>query len=226
MPQGLRNAPSVQQRCVTAALCPYIGKFCHVYLDDIIIWSKDNEKHAEHVRLILAALQKAKLYCNLKKCEFFRDKIDFLGYHISGNGVEVQNSKVDSILNFPKPTTAEEMRRFLGMLCFVAGFLENLAEYTRHLTPLTMKECDKCFPTSTDVHNEAFEAVKRLVVSREVLTVIDHKNPGNNKVFLLCDASEWQTGTVLMWGKTLATARPVAFDSCWTLCDLRDNTEP
>lgn len=213
MPQGLRNAPAVQQRRVTKALREYIGVFCHVYLDDIIIWSKSEEEHAMHIRLILDALRKEFLYCNPKKCEFFKTEIDFLGYHISRKGVEAQTSKVDAVLNFPRPTTAEETRRFLGLVRFIAGFLENLAEYTRVLTPLTKKECNKNFPEWTLEHEKAFIRIKELVTSRAVLTSIDHANPGDNKIFLVCDASNWRTGSILLWGPTLKEARPVAFDS-------------
>lgn len=213
MPQGLRNAPAVQQRRVTKALREYIGKFCHVYLDDIIIWSQNDVEHEEHVRLILAALRHEKLYCNPKKCVFFQDEIDFLGYHVSARGVEAQDSKCESVLNFPRPTSAEETRRFLGLVRFIAGFLDNLADHTRILTPLTKKECNKNFPDWTLEHEAVFVKIKELVTSRAVLTTIDHAHPGENKIFLTCDASDWRTGAILSWGPDLKSARPVAFDS-------------
>jgi len=65
----------------------------------------------------------------------------------------------------------------------------------------------------TDAHQSAFQEIKSLVTSRECLTVIDHVNPGNNKIFVTCDASDWRTGGVLSFGPTWETARPVAFDS-------------
>ena len=70
MPMGLRNSPAIHQRHVTAALREYIGKFCHIYLDDIVIWSQDVIKHMHHIDLIMKALQKARLYCNPKKMSF------------------------------------------------------------------------------------------------------------------------------------------------------------
>ncbi|KAJ3891817.1 hypothetical protein GG344DRAFT_46552, partial [Lentinula edodes] len=82
------------------------------------------------------------------------------------------------------------------MIRFIAGYLVNLAEYTRVLTPLTKKECDKVFPVWTREHECAFAAIKELVVSREVLTTIDHDNPGDNKIFLVTDASDWRHGAV------------------------------
>lgn len=115
-------------------------------------------------------------------------------------------------MHYPRPTSAPEVRRFLGMIRFIAGYLENLAEYTRFLTPLTKKECDKSFPEWTHEHEQAFECIKALVVSREVLTVIDHDDPGDNRIFLVTDG-DWRHGAILMWGPTLDSARPVAFDS-------------
>jgi hypothetical protein len=81
------------------------------------------------------------------------------------------------------------------------------------LTPLTTKDCEKHFPAWNTEHQNAFEVIKALVVSRECLTVIDHTNPGDNKIFVTCDASDRHTGAVLSWGPTWETAQLVAFDS-------------
>ncbi|KAJ2911334.1 hypothetical protein MD484_g9080, partial [Candolleomyces efflorescens] len=81
------------------------------------------------------------------------------------------------------------------------------------LNPLTTKECDKVFPPWTEEHQTAFDAIKRLVTSPECLTVIDHTNPGMNKVFVTTDASDTRMGAVLSYGPSWREARPVAFDS-------------
>jgi hypothetical protein len=83
MPMGMRNSPATHQRCVTLALKDYIGKICHVYLDDIIIWSNSLAEHQTNIALILEALRKAELYCSTKKSTLFTMEIDFLGHHIS-----------------------------------------------------------------------------------------------------------------------------------------------
>ena len=105
------------------------------------------------------------------------------------------------------------MRSFLGLVRYIATFLPALAEYTAILSPLTSKECQADFPYWTDCHQRAFDAIKALVVSRECLTVIDHDEPGNNKIFVTTDASDLRTGAVLSWGETWESARPVAYDS-------------
>ncbi|TDL13277.1 hypothetical protein BD410DRAFT_686267, partial [Rickenella mellea] len=83
-----------------------------------------------------------------------------------------------------------EVRSFLGLVRYISIYLPKLADHTRVLTPLTTKESHRSFPLWTEEHTFAFEAVKALVVSRECLTVIDHENPGDNKIFVTCDASE------------------------------------
>jgi len=83
MPMGMQNLPATHQRCITVALKDYIGKICHVYLDDIIIWSNSLAEHQMNVALILEVLQKAELYCSTKKSTLFTMEIDFLSHHIS-----------------------------------------------------------------------------------------------------------------------------------------------
>ena len=213
MPMGLHNAPTIHQHRVTAALCAFIGQFCHVYLDDIVIWSDSIEEHVEHLQLIFDALKTAQLYCNLKKCHFFLLELDFLGHQISRKGIEAQSSKVDKILQWPVPCNATEVCAFLGLVHYIANYLPKLAEHTHILTPLTTKDAKQQFPTWTAKHQCTFDAIKALVVSQECLTVIDHANPGENNIFVTCDMSDWRTGAVLSFGLTWETARPVAFDS-------------
>ncbi len=94
MPQGMKNAPAIHQRRVNHALRHLIGKICHIYLDDIIIWSDSVEEHMLHVRQVLDALCADALYCNPKKSEFFLLELSFLGHRISRRGIEVDETKV------------------------------------------------------------------------------------------------------------------------------------
>jgi hypothetical protein len=218
MPQGLRNAPPVHQRWVTAALRPFLGIFAHIYLDDIIIWSNSIEEHTKHIILIMNTLRTAQLYCNAKKSRFYLTELVFLGHKISQQGIEACSSKVDKILSWLTPRTASDVRSFLGLVRYISAFLPHLAEHTTILTPLTAKEYDKAFPDWLPPHQRAFNAIKALVVSRECLTVIDHTAPGDNRIFVTCDASDLRTDAVLSWGPTWETTRPVAFD----LMQLKD----
>ncbi|OJT04974.1 Transposon Ty3-G Gag-Pol polyprotein [Trametes pubescens] len=213
MPQGCRNAPSTHQRRMYSALRPYIGSICHVYLDDIIIWSTSLEQHRKNVETILQALRDAKLFCSNKKTHLFLTELDFLGHHISARGVEADKKKIERILAWPRPKSTADVRSFLGLVRYVASFLPNLAEYSAVLTPLTTKEAELMFPAWSAEHQVAFESIKQLVCSRECLTVIDHDALETNRIFVSCDASDLQTGAMLSFGPSLETARPVAFES-------------
>ena len=109
MPMGLCHSPPIHQQRMTAALRELLGKICHIYLDDIVIWSNTVEQHTEHIHLVLGALRKAKLYCNPRKCHFYLLELDFLGHHISAHGIEANTSKVDKILNWPTPKNTTDV---------------------------------------------------------------------------------------------------------------------
>ena len=111
----------------------------------------------------------------------------------------MDNSKVNCILDWPIPTCAKEVWRFLGLVQYISVFLPALVEHTALLTPLVWKECNTIFPMWTTEHHHTFEAIKALVVSCDCLTMIDHHNLGENKIFVTCDASQWHTSAVLFW---------------------------
>lgn len=212
MPMGGTNAPATHQRRMNDALREHIGTICHVYLDDIIIWSQTVEEHEQNVAKMMDALRAAHLFCNPKKTELFCTEVSFLGHILRADGIYADPRKTDRIVNWPVPKSATEVRQFLGLVRYISQFLPALAEHTSHLTPLTNKECDKVFPAWTDDHQHAFQAIKDIVISRDCLTTIDYADP-TKKIFLTTDASDRRTGAVLSFGETWETARPVAFDS-------------
>jgi len=91
----MTSLPTVHQQHISSALCALIGKICHVYLDDIIIWSDSLQQHEEHICLVLEALRSANLYCSVKKSMLFSHKVDFLGCHISVCRIELDLWKVE-----------------------------------------------------------------------------------------------------------------------------------
>jgi len=202
MPMGLQNLPAIHQHRVTSALCALIGKICHVYLDNIIIWANSLSKHEANVCLMLDTMCAANLYCLVKKSLLFCTEIDFLRHRISHQGIEADPKKVERIINWPVPTSATDVRTFLGLVRYVADFLPQLADHTLMLTPLTHKTADAVFLSWTPEHQMAFDAIKSLVISADCLTTIDHDNSGDNKIFVTCDASDLRTGAVLSFGLT------------------------
>lgn len=188
MPMGGCNAPSTHQRRMIDALRPLIGKICHVYLDDIIIWSRNLFEHIRNVMAVLTALRQAQLYCNKSKCKLFAMEVEFLGHIITADGIFPDPRKVERITNWPTPTTAINVRGFIGLTRYLSPFLPALAEYTSVLTPLTSDDADKNFPAWTAEHQAAFNAIKHLVTSADCLTVIDY-NDDTQKIFVTTNAS-------------------------------------
>lgn len=198
---------------MVAALRHLIGKICHVYLDDIIIWSSSLAEHIKNIELMLLALRDVALYCKVKKTELFCTSINFLGHTISQAGIQADSNKALKIAEWPVPRTATDVRQFLGLVRYLAVFLPKLADHTCVLTPLTNKTVGKEPIVWLPAHQHAFESIKSLVLSRECLTVIDHENPGDNKIFVTTDVSDVGTGAVLSFGPTWETSRPVAYES-------------
>ena len=190
----------------------YWKNICHVYLDDIIIWSQTMEEHIRNVQTILNALKEAKLYVNRKKIALLSHEIDFLGHKISRAGIKADNKKVEKIMNWPRPRSATEVCCFLGLVRYLSTFLPKLAIQSKILTKLTLKTCKKNFPEWTLEYKNAFKTIKNIVVSRECLTVIDHADKTKN-IYQTTDASDTVSSAVLSFGPSWEKARPVAFDS-------------
>jgi hypothetical protein len=198
---------------VTAALRLCIGRICHIYLDDIIIWSKSVENHKRDIHEVLSALWANKLYCNPDKSKFFRLEVDFLGHHISAQEIEADEHKAQRILDWPKPKSISEVRAFCGLMRYLASFLPAIAEHTRVLTELTKKSDTKRLPAWEEKHQKAFDSIKKLVAGRGCLTSIDYDLMPDYKFFVTTDASDFQCGATLTFRKTWETVRPVAFNS-------------
>ncbi|KAJ0957077.1 putative nucleotidyltransferase, Ribonuclease H [Helianthus annuus] len=122
MPFGLTNAPAAFMDLMNRVCKPYLDKFVIVFIDDILIYSKNQADHEKHLRCILSLLQQEKLYAKFSKCEFWLREVQFLGHMVSERGIQVDPAKVEAVMNWQEPKTPTEIRSFLGL----AGYYRRL----------------------------------------------------------------------------------------------------
>ncbi|GJT76419.1 putative reverse transcriptase domain-containing protein [Tanacetum coccineum] len=118
---------------------PYLDKFVIVFIDDILIYSKDEREHEEHLKAILELLKKEKLYAKFSKCEFWIPKVQFLGHVIDSRGIHVDPAKIESIKDWASPKTPTEIRQFLGLAGYYRRFIEGFSKIAKSMTKLTQK---------------------------------------------------------------------------------------
>ena len=127
MPFGLSNGHSTFMRVMTQVLKPFMGKFLVVYFIDILIYSKSKEQHLDHLTQVCTTLKNESLYGNLKKCSFFTNKVIFLGFIVSSEGVSTNPHKVQAIVDWPKPKNIHEIRSFHGLASFYRRFIKGFS---------------------------------------------------------------------------------------------------
>ena len=205
MPFGLTNAPSTFQAVMNDVFREYLDDFVMVYIDDILIFSRTEEDHFRHVKLILTRLRQHKLFAKLSKCEFNRASLPFLGHVVGQNGVEMQQSKVQALAAWPRLTTVTEVQSFLGLANYYRRFIRDFARISAPLSELTKKGVP--FEWGGDQEN-SFQNLKDAVKSAPVLQLADPAKP----YIVTCDASDVGIGAVLEQ-ESENGPHPVAFAS-------------
>ena len=201
MPFGLTNAPSTFMRLMNEVLRAFIGRFVVVYFDDILIYSKSLEDHLDHLRAVFNALRAARLFGNLEKCTFCTDRVAFLGYVVTAQGIEVDPAKIEAIASWPQPKTVTQVRSFLGLAGFYRRFVKDFGSIAAPLNELTKKDVPFVW---SDAQHDAFMLLKDRLTHAPLLQL-----PDFNKTFELeCDASGIGLGGVL-----LQEGKPVAYFS-------------
>jgi hypothetical protein len=150
---GLTNTPAYFMYLMNKVFMEYLDKFVVVFIDDILVFSWNEEEHEEHLRLVLQKLPEHQLYAKFSKCDFWLKEVSFLGHIITDGGIVVDPSKVQDVLNWNPPKNVPEIRSFLGLVGYCRRFIECFLKIVKPLTSLLEKgkefkwdeKCQACF---------------------------------------------------------------------------------
>ena len=170
MPFGLTNAPSIFMRLMNHVLRAFFGKFVVVHFDDILVYSKSLEESVDHLKSVLEVLRKENLLANLKKCYFCNEKVNFLGYVVGANGLEVDEEKVKAIKEWPTPKTISDVRSFHGLTSFYRHFIKDFSTMVAPLTEVIKKTCGFKWVVKQE---DAFRLLKDKLCTTPLLVLID-----------------------------------------------------
>ncbi|KAL0561203.1 hypothetical protein IC582_001624 [Cucumis melo] len=197
---GLTNAPTVFMDLMNRVFREFLDTFVTVFIDDILIYSKTEAEHEEHLRMVLQTLRDNKLYAKFSKCEFWLKQVSFLGHVVSKAGVSVDPAKIEAVTGWTRPSTVSEVRSFLGLAGYYRRFVENFSRIATPLTQLTRKGVPFVWSKACE---DSFQTLKQKLVTAPVLTVPD----GSGSFVIYSDASKKGLGCVLMQqGKVVAYA--------------------
>jgi hypothetical protein len=190
IPFRLTNAPATFMCLMNNIFSQYLDKFVVVFIDDILVYSKTEKEHDEHLRIVLQTLRKHKLYAKFDKCDFYQKEIQYLGHVISSEGIVVDPEKIKAIMEWPVPKDVADIRSFMGITGYYRRFIEGFSKIAYPITSLQKKGTkfnwsQKC--------QDSFNKLKELLTSAPILKVADP-----DKDFTVCiDASKEGLGGVL-----------------------------
>ena len=149
IPFGLTNAPAAFMDLMNRVFRPYLDQFVVVFIDDILVYSRDEQEHEQHLKIVLQTLREKKLYTELSKCDFWLKEVSFLGHIVSVEGIRVDPAKIEVVMNWKPPRSVTEVRSFLGLARYYRIFVKGFSVITSPLTKLLRKGVkfewsDKC----------------------------------------------------------------------------------
>lgn len=203
LPEGVASGPGDFQRKMENCLRGVPN--ASVYLDNIYCTGHDHKEHLETLKKVFTRLEDCNLRVNVAKCDFFKEKLEMLGFVIDKNGLHKSESKIKAIVQAPEPQNAKQLSSFLGLVTYYARFLPNRAEKIKALY-----DCEKNAKFEwTNKCKGAFEWIKKEIASETVLAHYDPKE----KLVLACDASAYGMSAILSHEYKDGTERPIAFAS-------------
>ena len=201
VPFGLSGAPGTFQGALNVTLTPLLRNCIIVFFDDILVYSSSYEEHLQHLQQVLDLLAKDHWVVKLKKCQFAKQEIHYLGHVLSGGGVHTDPAKVTIVQEWPQPANVHELRGFLDLAGFYRKFVRNFAVIAKPLTNLLKKHTLFVW---TSEHQLAFDTLKQALCSAPVLGILDF-----SQVFAIeTDACQTGVGAVL-----LQNGHPLAYVS-------------
>ncbi|KAK9693072.1 RNase H-like domain found in reverse transcriptase [Popillia japonica] len=206
VPFGLCNAPAVFQRTINKVLGNLRYGKALAYMDDILLPSADFHSGLANLRLVFQSLRDAGLTLRLSKCQYFMEKVEYLGHEISSEGVQPGRRKTECVDRFPEPTDVRSVRQFLGLAGYFRKYIKDFAIIARPLTNLTKK--DVSFAWGEDQHT-AFQSLKTKLTSRPLLAIYDPEL----KTEVHTDASKVGIGGILLQAPPNGMFRPVMYYS-------------
>jgi hypothetical protein len=178
VPFGLTNAHVVFMFLMNGVFRDCLDKFFIFFLDDILVYSKTEEEHEKHLRMVLQVLREHHLYAKLSKCSFYQRQIHYLGHIISKEGIIVDPKKVEAIQEWSTPRNVEEFRSFMGLAGCYKRFIAGFSKIAHPITSLQRKE--KKFQWNEECES-SFQRLKQLLTSAPILKIADP-----NKDYVVC----------------------------------------
>jgi hypothetical protein len=188
---GLTNAPAYFMYLMNSVFMLELDKFVVVFIDDILIYSKIKEDHANHIRVVLQRLRDHRLYAKFSKCEFWLGSVKLLGHTISSEGISVDPTNIQEVMDWKPPTSVHQIRSFLGLAGYYRRFIPDFSKIAKPMTELLKKEVKFCWD---DKCEDAIHTLRKLLTTAPVLAQQDSNQPFD----VYCDASRIELGCVLM----------------------------
>ena len=200
MPFGLTNAPTIFMDIMNRIFKPYLDQFVVVFIDDILIYSKNLKEHEEYLRIVSQTFRAKKLYAKLQKCKFWLDSVAFLEHVISKNGISVDPKKIEAVVEWSHPTNVSEVRSFLGLAGYYHRFVERFSHIAMPLFRLTQKRVKFEW---TEECEQSFQELKKRLVIAPVLTIPSGTGgftiySGLSKGLRLCLDAKWEGNSICL----------------------------
>ena len=200
MPFGLTNAPAAFMDLMNRVFRPYVDQFVVVFIDDILVYPKDQESHDARLRVVLETLRKEQLYAKLSKCEFWKNEVSFLGHIVSKEGIRVDPKKIEGVVEWKPPRNVTEVRSFLGLAGYYRRFVKGFSMTAAPMTRLLQKNVKYAW---SEKCQKSFDKLKAFLTEAPVLT----QPTCDREYVIFSDASLNGLGCVLMQeGKVVAYA--------------------